>query len=206
MTATSKYPTLIMAIFAALGLMATGMTTSAAAAEAAAATTAGTTTEVEYRLNPGDVLNISVWKEEGLDREVVVLPDGMIAFPLAGHVKAAGETPEAVQAVIAERLQPYIPDAVVTVAVKETSGNFVYVLGQVRQPGAYPVGGMVDVMQALSLAGGLTPFASRHSIVILRNDNGKQVSLPFDYADVEDGDALETNVELRSGDVVVVPE
>ncbi len=196
MSAKFRYPTLIMAIST---IMAISAALDLTAARAAAA-------EVEYRLNPGDVLNVSVWKEEGLDREVVVLPDGMIAFPLAGHVKAAGETPEAVQAVITDRLQPYIPDAVVTVAVKQASGNFVYVLGQVRQPGAFPVGGMVDVMQALSLAGGLTPFASRHSIVILRNDNGKQVSLPFDYADVEDGDSLETNIELRSGDVVVVPE
>lgn len=162
--------------------------------------------EAAYLLNPGDVLTVSVWKEEGLEREVVVLPDGTIAFPLAGHLKAAGETPEAVQQAIAERLQPYIPDAVVTVSVKQASGNFVYVLGQVRQPGAYPVGGMVDVMQALSLAGGLTPFASRHHIVILRRQGDQQVSLPFDYADVEDGDALDSNVELRSGDVVVVPD
>lgn len=161
---------------------------------------------VPYLLNPGDVLTISVWKEEGLDREVVVLPDGTIAFPLAGHLQAAGETPEAVQQQVAERLQPYIPDAVVTVSVKQASGNFVYVLGQVRQPGAFPVGGMIDVMQALSLAGGLTPFASRHHIVILRRDGDKQISVPFDYADVEDGEALDSNVELRSGDVVVVPE
>jgi polysaccharide export outer membrane protein len=167
---------------------------------------AGAAETVPYLLNPGDVLTISVWKEEGLDREVVVLPDGTIGFPLAGHLQAAGETPEAVQQAVTERLQPYIPDAVVTVAVKQASGNFVYVLGQVRQPGAFPVGGMIDVMQALSLAGGLTPFASRHRIVILRRDGDKQISLPFDYADVEDGDALDSNVELRSGDVVVVPE
>lgn len=162
--------------------------------------------EVPYTLNPGDVLTISVWKEEGLEREVVVLPDGKIAFPLVGHIHAAGLTPESLQSAMAERLAPFIPEPVITVSVKETAGNFVYVVGQVKQPGAFPVNGIVDVMQALSLAGGLTPFASSGSIVILRREGNEQRSIPFDYGEVEDGGALESNIELRPGDVVVVPE
>jgi len=162
--------------------------------------------EAPYTLNPGDVLTISVWKEEGLEREVVVLPDGKIAFPLVGHVHAAGMTPEALQAAMAEKLSPFIPDPAITVSVKQTAGNFVYVVGQVRQPGAFPINGVVDVMQALSLAGGLTPFASDGRIVVLRRDGAQQRSIPFDYGEVEGGHALESNIELRPGDVVVVPE
>ena len=161
--------------------------------------------QVPYTLNPGDVLNISVWKEEGLDREVVVLPDGMISFPLAGTIKAAGETPQSLQAIVAARLLPYIPEPLVTVSVKQTAGNFVYVVGQVRRPGGFPVSGLLDVMQALSLAGGLTPFASESRIVVLRKDAGKQLSFPFRYDRVQAGLALESNIELRPGDVVVVP-
>lgn len=162
--------------------------------------------EVPYTLNPGDVLTISVWKEEGLEREVVVLPDGKIAFPLVGHIRAAGLTPETLQTEMAEKLSPYIPEPVITVSVKQTAGNFVYVVGQVRQPGAFPINGIVDVMQALSLAGGLTPFASTSNIVILRREGDQQRSIPFDYGDVEGGGALDSNIELRPGDVVVVPE
>ena len=162
--------------------------------------------ELPYTLNPGDVLTISVWKEEGLEREVVVLPDGKIAFPLVGHIRAAGLTPESLQSAMAEKLAPYIPEPVITVSVKQTAGNFVYVVGQVRQPGAFPINGIVDVMQALSLAGGLTPFASTGRIVILRREGGQQQSIPFDYSAVEDGGALDSNIELRPGDVVVVPE
>lgn len=162
--------------------------------------------EVPYTLNPGDVLTISVWKEDGLEREVVVLPDGKIAFPLVGHILAAGLTPESLQTAMAEKLAPYIPEPVITVSVKQTAGNFVYVVGQVRQPGAFPINGIVDVMQALSLAGGLTPFASTGNIVILRREGNQQRSIAFDYGEVEDGGALDSNIELRPGDVVVVPE
>jgi polysaccharide biosynthesis/export protein len=158
-----------------------------------------------YTLNAGDILNISVWKEEGLDREVVVLPDGMISFPLAGHIRAAGMTPADLQVLIATRLVPYISNPIVSVSVKQTAGNFVYVVGQVRRPGAFPLAGVVDVMQALSIAGGLTPFASESRIVILRKDGDRQSSFPFRYDRVQGGQGLDSNISLRPGDVIVVP-
>lgn len=161
--------------------------------------------EIPYALNPGDVLEISVWKEEGMQREVLVLPDGSISFPLAGHVQAAGLSPLQVEEILAERLKKYFPDLAISVSVRSVAGNKIFVIGQVRQSGEYPVGSTVDVMQALSLAGGFTQFAAEDEIRILRRENGKQTTFSFNYSRVETGRALETNIILKSGDVVVVP-
>lgn len=158
-----------------------------------------------YLIGPEDVLHITVWKEEELDREVVVRPDGKISFPLVGSVQAAGRTTEEVQREITERLKKYIPDPVATVAVKTVSGYKVYVLGKVNNPGEFTVGRYVDVLQALTLAGGLNPYASEGGIKILRRKNGKQIALPFDYEEVEEGENLAQNILLKSGDIVVVP-
>ena len=159
-----------------------------------------------YPLNPGDLLEVSVWKEEGMTRQVLVLPDGMISFPLAGHMKAAGQTAAQVQAALTKRLQQYIPEPVVTVTVQAVSGNTIYVIGQVNNPGQFPAGHNMDVMQALSVAGGLTAFGDENDIRVLRRENGKQVSFPFDYSAVKNGKNLELNIVLHSGDVVVVPD
>ena len=159
----------------------------------------------EYLIGPEDVLEISVWKEEGLEREVLVRPDGKLSFPLAGDVQAAGRTPEKVQAEITERIKRYIPDPVVTVTVKTIGGNKIYVIGEVRNPGSYVIGRYVDVIQALTLAGGLTPFASENSIKVLRREGTKEIVVSFEYAEVKKGRRLEQNIFLRGGDVVVVP-
>jgi polysaccharide export outer membrane protein len=159
-----------------------------------------------YRLNPGDVLNISVWKEEEMTRPVAVLPDGTISFPLAGHLKAAGLTAAQVQAELVKRIKKYIAEPVITVSVEQVAGNIVFVIGQVNNPGQFPIVRPTDVMQALSIAGGLTPFGDEDDIMILRRENGRQVSLPFDYSDVKRGKNLELNIVLKSGDVVVVPD
>ena len=158
-----------------------------------------------YALNPGDVLEVSVWKGEGMQRDVLVLPDGRISFPLAGHLQAAGKSAEQVEKILAQRLMRYFPDPVITVTVKSVGGYTIYVIGQVRQSGRFSVGQRTDVMQALSLAGGFTEFADEDNIKILRREGGKQSILPFDYSDVEKGRELESNILLRSGDVVVVP-
>lgn len=157
-----------------------------------------------YTLNAGDVLDISVWREDDLQRQVLVLPDGTISFPLAGQIVAAGRTTEDVQQTISDRLEKYIPGAVVTVSVLNVSGNKVYVIGAVNNPGEFQVTRSIDVMQALSLAGGLTPFAGEDSIRILRRENGADVSFPFYYSDVKHGENLKMNIQLKSGDVVVV--
>ncbi len=160
----------------------------------------------EYKLNAGDILLVSVWKEEELTREVLVRPDGGISFPLVGQVQAAGLSTEEVQDNIVGKLAEYVPDAVVTVAVLSTNGNKVYVLGKVARPGEYVVNKQLDVMQALALAGGLTTFAAENKVRILRRQaDGTQRAIPFRYGAVKEGDQLESNIVLESGDTVVVP-
>lgn len=159
----------------------------------------------EYRIGPEDVLHISVWKEEGLEREVIVRPDGGISFPFAGEVKAAGRTPAQLQAIITERIQQYIPDALVTVAITKLTGLRIYVIGKVKKSGQFVVGRYVDVLQALTLAGGLDPYASEKKIKVLRRVKGKEIVLPFNYAAIKDGENLTQNIILQNDDVVVVP-
>jgi len=165
-----------------------------------------------YRINGGDTLHISVYGEQALDRDVAVEPDGGIAFPLVGNLNVRGLSLQDLQHKIAESLRggnmlPNVTDAEVTVSLVKSSGNSFSVIGQVKQPGTFITDTKVDVMQALSLAGGLTPFASKSRIIVLRrDDSGKQKKIPFDYSSVEDGDKLDTNVVLQGGDVVVVPE
>ena len=158
-----------------------------------------------YIVQPGDILEISVWKEKDLQREVVVLPGGSLSFPLAGEVQASGKTVEQLRKDLSTRLAKYIPGAVVTVSAKQIQGNKIYVLGKVNRPGEYVASRYVDVMQALSIAGGVTPYASVNSIQVLRRVNGVQTAIPFKYSKVASGSNLESNIILQSGDVVVVP-
>jgi polysaccharide export outer membrane protein len=158
-----------------------------------------------YEVQPGDLLHVSVWKEEDLDQDVLVRPDGGFSFPLAGDVRAAGKTVEELRTELTERLARFIPDLFVTVAVREINGNKIYVIGQVNRPGEFVVNPRVDVMQALSLAGGTTAFANVNGIFVLRRELDRQRTMSFDFNDVVNGKRLEQNVLLQSGDVVVVP-
>ncbi len=158
-----------------------------------------------YMVQPGDLLEISVWKEEDLNQEVLVRPDGGISFPLAGDINALGKTVEQLRAEIVERLSRYIPDLVVTVSIREINGNKIYIIGQVNQPGQFVVNPQVDIMQALSMAGGTTAFAALNDIFVLRRQGGTQVMLPFRFNDFVRGRGLDQNVMLESGDVLVVP-
>lgn len=158
-----------------------------------------------YRLAAEDVLRISVWKEEDLQREVIVRPDGRLSFPLIGEIDAQGRTIEQVRAEIGKRLSRYIPDPVVSVSLIKIGGNKVFVIGETNKPGVYVVGEYIDVMQALSMAGGLTPYADRDGIRILRRSDGQEKAIAFDYDAVVKGTRLEQNIRLRNGDVIVVP-
>jgi polysaccharide export outer membrane protein len=158
-----------------------------------------------YKLQPGDVLTVNVWKETDLQGEVLIRPDGGMSFPLAGELQAAGHTVAELTAMLDERIRKYVPDAVVTVSVKITAGDRVYVIGKVNHPGDFPMTRPIDVMQALSLAGGATAFADTNGIRILRRDGDHLSSITFRYGDVEKGRKLAQNILLQSGDTVVVP-
>lgn len=176
-----------------------------APASVASAPTAIASPAAGYHLQPGDVLDISVWKEQDLQREVLVRPDNGLNFPLVGEIDTTGMTVERLRTTLTQRLQRFIPDPVVTVAVKTIGGNKIYVLGKVNRPGEYQFASALDVMQALALAGGTTPFAASNDIVILRRHDGQLDSVRFRYGEVEHGKELGQNVVLRSGDTVVVP-
>jgi polysaccharide biosynthesis/export protein len=189
-----KISTLFLATFIVL---AQGLTPARAATGSDATDT--------YGIQPGDVLEVSVWKEEDLLKQVLVRPDGGISFPLVGNVQAAGKSVEEIQAVITGKLAKYIPDPVVTVAIQQLSGNKIYVIGKVNHPGEFVANRYMDVVQALSLAGGMTPYAADNKISILRRTGNKLTSIPFRYGDIEKGDHLQQDIILQSGDVVLVP-
>ena len=158
-----------------------------------------------YKIQPGDVLEISVWKEENLLKQVLVRPDGGMSFPLAGNVQAAGKSVVELQSLIEQKLTKYIPDPVVTVSTQQLSGNKLYVIGKVAQSGELIANRNMDVVQALSVAGGMTPYAAANKIKILRRANGKLTAIPFKYGEIEKGENLQQNIILQSGDVVLVP-
>jgi polysaccharide export outer membrane protein len=158
-----------------------------------------------YRLQPGDVLQVVVWKETDLQSEIVIRPDGGISFPLAGDLHAAGHTTDELRAELETRVRKLVPDAVVTVEVKAPNGNRVYVIGKVNRPGDFALNRPIDVLQAISLAGGVTPFASTNRIRVLHRDGAREVSVRFRYSDVAKGRHLEQNIVLQSGDTVIVP-
>ncbi len=160
----------------------------------------------DYTMNAGDTLDISVWKEEELTKkDVIVRPDGKLSFPLAGQIVARGRTVADIEAEITTRLKRYIAEPVVSVSVKNLDGCRIYVIGQVTKPGSFVMNPRVNVLQALSLAGGMTPFAAVNDIIVLRGSAGAQHALPFHYGEVVKGRNLSQNVLLEAGDVVVVP-
>jgi polysaccharide export outer membrane protein len=188
----------------ALALLLCAAPLMAAAPPPAAPAPAGPPLEA-YTVKPGDVLSIAVWKEPDLQGPVLVRPDGSFSFPLAGQIDARNKTVAELQQTVTDKLKKFISDPVVTVSIAEVRGNKVYVLGQVNKPGEFIVNPRVDVMQALSMAGGTTAFASLGEIVILRRTDAGQQALPFRYADVARGRNLQQNIQLQAGDVVVVP-
>ena len=164
-----------------------------------------TDTGAAYKVLPGDILQVSVWKEEEMQLEVLVRPDSAFSFPLAGEISTKGKSVVELQEELTARLARYISNPVVTVSVKDVLGNKIYVIGQVNDPGEFVVNPRVDVMQALSMAGGLTAFANTDAIKILRRDETGQRALSFDYGDVLKGRSLDQNILLQAGDIVVVP-
>jgi len=162
--------------------------------------------EVErYQIQPEDVLDVFVWKEEELTKEVTVQPDGGISLPLIGNVKAGGRTTSEVQKSITVALQEYIPDAVVTVSIRELKGMRIYVSGKVNAPGQFEIGRYIDVLQALALAGGPNAFADANNITIQRRMGTKVEVYKFNYGQVQKGKKLEQNILLKPNDIVMVP-
>ncbi len=157
-----------------------------------------------YQVGPGDVLEISVWQEEDLVKDIIIPPDGVISFPLAGSLDVKGKTIEQISQALTTRLETVIVDPIVTVFLRSYESNKIFVLGKVTKPGEFPAAGPITVMQALAMAGGMAKFADSEDIKIIRNQNGTMVAIPFNFTEVSEGKMLDQNIVLQKGDVVVV--
>lgn len=158
-----------------------------------------------YQLRAGDKILVSVWREETLQREVFVLPDGSITFPLIGRVEVAGlSTPEVEQRIVA-KLKVYFPEPIVTVVTVGIEGHRAYVTGKVLHPGSLIINGPITVIQAISLVGGFDRFADEGGIKVIRTKADGQEVLPVNYKDIITGKNMSTNFQLKAGDTIVVP-
>jgi polysaccharide export outer membrane protein len=159
-----------------------------------------------YRIGPGDVLQIAVWKEPDASvASVVVRADGKISVPLVKEVAVAGMTPAEAETMLAAKLSQFIHGADVTVVPKEIHSQKVYLLGGVKKEGPLILEAPTTVLQAITEAGGLTEEAKPKKIYVLRKENGQQVRFPFNYNAVIKGERMEQNIILRPEDLVVVP-
>ena len=149
-----------------------------------------------YRIGAEDGLEIAVWRDDTLKSTVIVRPDDFIV---------AGMTAAEVRGELVKRLTRFVPDPVVTVTVVRVASYRIYVLGRVNKPGDFAVGRTIDVLQALSLAGGMTPFADEDGIRIIRRVNGRSQAIPFQYSRVRKGNDMSQNIPLQSGDLLLVP-
>jgi polysaccharide biosynthesis/export protein len=202
-----------VALWAALGMLTISATTALARGQdetqqsPRTATTGkvSATPDPNYIIGPQDVLDIDVWKEAELTRDVPVRPDGKISLPLLNDVQAAGLTPTQLSQELTTELRKFITDPQVTVIVTQINSQRVYILGEMKRPGAYPLLPGMTVLQALSSAGGFTQFANLKKIYVLRNEDGKQVKFLFNYKEVVKGNKADQNIVLQAGDQIVVP-
>jgi polysaccharide export outer membrane protein len=159
----------------------------------------------DYIIGPGDVLEISIWKEEGLTKSITVRPDGKSSFPLIGEFKAANLTVSQLTENITDSFRKYFPDPIVSITIEEMNSLQIYVIGRVKGPGRFLYNSKINVLQALAMAEGLTPFADKKEIFIYREIDGQKIKIPFNYSEVVKGENLEQNITLERGDIIIVP-
>ena len=159
-----------------------------------------------YHLHQGDTVLVTVWGEDKLKQQVVVLPDSSITLPLAGRIEVGELSTPEVEQLIAEKLKKYLKqDPVVTVVIISLEGNRAYVMGKVMKPGPLIISGPITVLQAISIAGGFDKFADESGIKIIRAKPDGQGVLPVHYNDIISGKDMSTNIQLKAGDTIVVP-
>ena len=169
-----------------------------------APSTRSTVDDTGYRIGPEDVLDISIWKSPELSRSVPVRPDGKVSLPLVNDIQAAGLTPEQLRRELTTRLSEFVPAPEVAVIVREVHSAKVAVVGAVRTPGRFELRSPATVLEMIAMAQGFTDFAERYRIVVLRQNGGTTVRIPFRYTKVEAG-TDQDNFALEPGDIIVVP-
>jgi polysaccharide export outer membrane protein len=199
----------VVACVFVLGRASVSAAQSAAAPQphpsATALPTGSSAMPADYVIGPDDVLTVSFWQVKDLDAEAVVRPDGNITLPLLNDLKAAGLTPEQLRERVIAEARRYIEDPNATVVVKQINSRKVFITGQVQKPGAYPITGVTTVVQLIATAGGLVEFANSKNILIMRQENGRQVAHRFNYKEILARRNLWQNIELKPADTVIVP-
>jgi polysaccharide export outer membrane protein len=180
----------------------------AAAARTPAPAAVAITPPADYVIGAGDVLIVTFWKEPDMTTDAaIVRPDGMITIPLLNDVPAAGLKPEQLSGKLVELATAKLfEDPRVTVGVRAINSRKVFISGAIGKPGPYDLHTPINVLQLISLAGGLREFTSGKNITIIREEGGKQRALKFNHEEVQEGKRLEQNIQLKPGDTVVVPE
>jgi len=184
---------------------ATRVPATSPSASAPVAAAAGVTLPAGYVIGPDDVLSVLYWRNNDLSAEVSVRPDGRITLPLLNDVQAAGLTPDQLREQLTGAAVKYVEDPSITVVVKAINSRKVFITGSVGKSGAYPLSAPTTVMQLIAMAGGVQEFADSKNILVMRTENGRQVSYRFNYKEVLKRRNLRQNIELKPGDVVVVP-
>jgi polysaccharide biosynthesis/export protein len=190
------------------GTLASAQTTGAANGAPVPAPAAGSVAPLDFVIGPDDVLSISFWRDKELSADVVVRPDGKISLPLINELQAAGLTPEQLRLAVTEAASKYVEDPTVSVVVRTINSRKVYVVGQVNKPGIYPLAGPMSVVQLIALAGGLTEYADRENIVIVRAErrpDGEPLSVRVNYNDLMKRKNLKQNIDLKAGDTIMIP-
>lgn len=157
-----------------------------------------------YRIGPGDFLDISVWKNPDLTKQLVVLPDGKIQFPLVKELDVTGKSVAELEKELIGKLEKYVPEPDITISVVQVNSMLIYVIGKVTRPGRFSINTNIDVLQALAVAGGVNSFAREKEIGIFRKSGKKTLTFNFNYDEVSEGKNLEQNITLQRGDVIVV--
>ena len=189
-----------------LALVPVAQAPQGAVAAAPTRATAGVALAPDYVIGADDVLSIMFWRDKDLSApEVVVRPDGMVTLPLLNDVQAAGRTPEQLGNAIREAARKYVEDPNPTVIVKEIKSRRVFITGRIEKPGPYPLNDKTTILQLIAMAGGLREYVDGKDISLMRSEQGKQSVYAFNYQDVVKKKYLHQNIELKPGDVVVVP-
>jgi len=202
---TAASPQVPVAASPAPQASATPAPQTANAAKSADSTAGAADVPEHYIIGPGDVLGVVFWREKELSGDVAVLPDGRITLPLINEINAAGLTAEELRRKLVDAAKQYVTDPTATVVIRQVNSRRVFITGMVAKTGQYPLYQTTTVLQLISMAGGLLEYAKSSNIVIIRNEQGRQVSYKFNYKEVSKQKNLFQNIELKPGDTVVVP-
>ena len=217
MTASSRSRNIVSVLVIALAAPVLAQTpkptsTGAAAPATAVALPGAVASPTDPPIPPGyvigadDVLSIIYWKDKDMTTDATqVRPDGRISLPLLNDVQASGLTPEQLREKLTDESKKYMEDPNITVVVRQINSRRAFITGEVNKPGPYSLTSPTSVMQLIAMAGGLREYANSKNIVIMRTENGRQISLKFNYKDVIVGKNLKQNIDLKPGDTVVVP-